>query len=205
MLLLNGMKAFLWVKGLLVRWGGAALLLSFAVLLLLIFAGVALLGAIFGDLIFAGPEFLLDSGAETGTGGVTTFTPTSLDHGVLRIAWGAATAAVLLGMATILAAAVKVVVNEDRRPIFGAEADRSVTGFVIVAAILVLLGGLARGIVGSQMAEALDVAVIEGSVDGGVGLWIFEVPLSSVTFITLAMSFLYGRARRLQEEVETIV
>ena len=205
MLLLNGMKAFLWVKGLLVRWGGAALLLSFAVLLLLIFAGVALLGAIFGDLIFAGPEFLLDSGAETGTGGVTTFTPTSLDHGVLRIAWGAATAAVLLGMATILAAAVKVVVNEDRRPIFGAEADRSVTGFVIVAAILVLLGGLARGIVGSQMADALDVAVIEGSVDGGVGLWIFEVPLSSVTFITLAMSFLYGRARRLQEEVETIV
>lgn len=205
MLLLNGMKAFLWVKGLLVRWGGAALLLSFAVLLLLIFAGVALLGAIFGDLIFAGPEFLLDSGAETGTGGVTTFTPTSLDHEVLRIAWGAATAAVLLGMATILAAAVKVVVNEDRRPIFGAEADRSVTGFVIVAAILVLLGGLARGIVGSQMADALDVAVIEGSVDGGVGLWIFEVPLSSVTFITLAMSFLYGRARRLQEEVETIV
>ena len=199
------MKAFLWVKGLLVRWGGAALLLSFAVLLLLIFAGVALLGAIFGDLIFAGPEFLLDSGAETGTGGVTTFTPTSLDHEVLRIAWGAATAAVLLGMATILAAAVKVVVNEDRRPIFGAEADRSVTGFVIVAAILVLLGGLARGIVGSQMADALDVAVIEGSVDGGVGLWIFEVPLSSVTFITLAMSFLYGRARRLQEEVETIV
>lgn len=205
MLLLNGMKAFLWVKGLLVRWGGAALLLSFAVLLLFIFAGVALLGAIFGDLIFAGPEFLLDSGAETGTGGVTTFTPTSLDHEVLRIAWGAATAAVLLGMATILAAAVKVVVNEDRRPIFGAEADRSVTGFVIVAAILVLLGGLARGIVGSQMADALDVAVIEGSVDGGVGLWIFEVPLSSVTFITLAMSFLYGRARRLQEEVETIV
>ena len=108
-------------------------------------------------------------------------------------------------MATILAAAVKVVVNEDRRPIFGAEADRSVTGFVIVAAILVQLGGLARGIVGSQMADALDVAVIEGSVDGGVGLWIFEVPLSSVTFITLAMSFLYGRARRLQEEVETIV
>lgn len=208
MLLFINMKA--WIQHIhskLTRTGGVPLFPLIAFFFSSLFMFFVLGAGLFSDALPAGPEIVLSGpSVDADAVGITTFTPTQLDSGGLRIGWSVATASVMGGISLIAWVAFRFAWKEDVSPIFSREASGLGKTLVIMGLNFILLGGIGRAVLNGRVADSVGVSAanLESS-DTDLQLWVFDVDPLAFGFLVLAFGWVWERGAKLYVEAENVI